>query len=325
MHADGPVVIALDGSLHSAQTLRWGMRAASRRDASVILARAARDPRELVVAGWYPILDPDLDADAEAQGYLADQVERERAQHPDLTIDSRVLHGPEVPELRRLSGEAQLLVVGASGRAGRGRIGSVSGHLAVHARCPVAVVRDEAVDGPTAAGSGDAPADPHRPVVVGVDGSPTSLVAAQVAASEAALLDAPLVVLHAHPTIADPYGRGMPNTAAFVDDAATDPTDPRHVAARTAADRLRADHPGLEVRVALVDDDPVHALVTVSRGAQLVVVGSRGLGAFRGMLLGAVSNEVVREAACTVLVMHGAEASRESDAPPDAGAARADD
>lgn len=306
MHADGPVVIALDGSLHSARTLRWGMDAAARRGARVLLTRAVRDPRELVVSGWYPVFDAGVDVAAEATQYLTEQLERESARYPDLEIETRVLHGPEVPELRKLSGEARLLVVGASGYGARGRIGSVSSHLAMHARCPVAVVRDEVDAG-----------DGHPPVVVGIDGSPMSLAASRAAATEASALGAPLVVLHAHPTIADPYGRGMPvpSTEALE----VDENDPTHVAAQAAAARLREDHPGLEVRLLLVDDDPVHALVTAARGAALVVVGSRGLGAFRGMLLGAVSNEVVRTAACTVLVMHDVEAPSEAAAAAEAG------
>jgi nucleotide-binding universal stress UspA family protein len=57
------------------------------------------------------------------------------------------------------------------------------------------------------------------------------------------------------------------------------------------------------VRVELVDDRPAHALVDASMRSSLVVVGSRGLGAFRGMLLGSVSHEVVRNATGPVLVV----------------------
>ena len=92
-----------------------------------------------------------------------------------------------------------------------------------------------------------------------------------------------------------------------------DVNDPTHRAAQAVAARLRTEHPGLEVRVALLDDDPAHALVAASKDAVLVVVGSRGLGAFRGMLLGSVSADVVRNAASTVLVLHDGL----HDGPPD--------
>jgi len=293
MNTDGPVVIAVDGSPHSDATLRWGLDEARMRGAHVLLARVYREPRELVEWSWYPLLGEELRLDTEAKKYLADVLEVERARHPDLTIDTLLLLGPEVSELRRVSGEAQLLVLGARGHAGRSRIGSVSGHLAAHARCPVAVVRGDAVPTP-----GSAPA-----VVVGVDGSPASLAAARTAAHEASLRGAPLVVVHARPTIADPYGRGMPALPPL-SDSKVDENDPTHRAALDVTQKLRGENPELEVRLALVDDDPVHALVVAARDAALLVVGSRGLGAFRGLLLGAVSREVVRDAICTVLVMH---------------------
>lgn len=295
MHTDGPVMIALDGSAHSDVTLRWGMDEASLRDAPVLLVRVYRMPHKFAQWSWYPIIDEDLGFDTEAKAYLAGHLAAERARHPAMRIDTREAHGPETPELRRLSEEAQLLVLGATGRTGRARIGSVSGHLAAHARCPMAVVRAK----------GAAPHDPAAPVVVGVDGSPASIDAARTAAREASLRAAALVVVHARPTITNPHGRGMP---ALVPLGSTiDEHDPTHQAAQDVADLLHGLHPDLDVHLELVDDDPVHALVHAARGASLLVVGSRGLGAFRGMLLGAVSNEVVRTAPSTVLVMHDGE------------------
>ncbi|WNB86959.1 universal stress protein [Cellulomonas sp. ATA003] len=191
MRADGPVVIAMDGSPHSAQTLEWGLTAAELREADVVLARAYQEPREMTQWSWYPILD-DLRFDTEAKQYLADTVDHATSRHPRLRITTRLLHGPEVPLLRDLTDDAQLLVVGARGHAGRSRIGRVAAHLAAHARCPVAVVRDVT--------------DEAGPVVVGVDGSPSSLAAADVAAQEATLREVPLVVVHARPPLPAPYG-----------------------------------------------------------------------------------------------------------------------
>jgi nucleotide-binding universal stress UspA family protein len=295
MRADGPVVIALDGSPHSDRTLGWGLQEASLRGADVILARAWIDPRELVEWSWYPVVAAELDAelDAEVTTYLAEKRAVAVDRYPSLTITTTVLQGGEVPVLRRLSESAQLLVLGVRGRAGHGRIGSISSHLAAHSRCDVVVVR----------GDQDAPLPAGAPVIVGVDGSRASLAAAEAAAREASIRSAPLVVLHARPTVADPYGRGMPALSPQYAES-IDENDPTHRAAQDVATRLRSRHPGLEVGVTLVDDDPAHALVEASHGAALVVVGSRGLGAFRGMLLGAVSNDVIRNATSTVLVLH---------------------
>lgn len=293
MLTDGPVVIAIDGSSHSVQTLRWGLDEAARREADVLLVRVYREPRELVEWSWYPLLGEDLGLDTEAKEYLAAQLVGAQASHPGLTIDTRLLCGAEVSELRRVSEQAQLMVIGTTGLAGHARLGSVSGHLAAHARCPVVLVRQDGEHATT-------------PVAVGVDGSPASLAAARTAAREAALREVPLVVVHARATVADPHGRGIPALPPMAD-GTIDETDPTHRAARDVVDLLRSESPGLDVRLELVDDDPVHALVVAAHDAQLLVLGSRGLGAFRGMLLGAVSNEVVRDAPTTVLVMHDGE------------------
>ena len=288
MRTDGPVVVALDGTPQSLETLDWGVAEAVRRRARVMIVRAVDDPWPVTAWSWYPIVD-DFDVDAEATEYLAGLRARVEERHPGLHVEVKVLHGQVVPSLRELSGGAQLLVVGARRRLGRARTGTIGAHVAAHARCPVAVVRTDP----------DHPVQPDAAVVVGVDGSSVSLAAAHVAAREAWMRGRPLTVVHARPTIPDPFGRG--NVPPLETDDADDPT---HKAAVVVAESLVEEHDGLTVDVALVDDDPADALSGLARGAALLVVGSRGLGAFRGMLMGSVSSAVVREASCPVLVVH---------------------
>lgn len=288
MRTDGPVVVALDGSPHSAHTLEWGVAEAVRRQADVLLVGVVDDSWQVTAWSWYPIVGLD-EVDTQMKEYLGEQVTSVAERHPGLKVSSRLLHGDVVPCLRELSADAQLVVVGAASRHGRSRTGTTGVHVAAHARCPVAVVRTDP----------EHPVQPDAPVVVGVDGSSASLVAAHVAAREAWMRGRPLTVVHARPTIPDPFGRGS------VPPLATDDEDhPTHKAARVVAESLRAENEGLTVEVALVDDDPADALAALSRGAALVVVGSRGFGGFRGMLLGSVSGAVVREATCPVMVVH---------------------
>ena len=271
MRTDGPVVVALDGSLHSAATLRWGLDEAVLRRAPAVLAGVVDRPPGSEAAEWYPTPYRRFDGEA---AYLDVLRDRQAARRPGVPLTSRVLRGPEVPALRTLSDDAQLLVVGALGRAGRDPVGRVGAHLAAQAGCPVAVVRDGGRRPAAARGRGDR----HRRL-------PSSRAAAAVAAREAALRGCPLLVVHAGHLSDDRSLRG----AGVVDQAVAE---------------LRARHPDLDVRGDLVALDPVEALLTRSAAAVLLVVGSRGLGPVRGALLGSVGSRVLHRAAVTVLVVH---------------------
>lgn len=303
----GPVIIALDGSPHSAQTLEWGMTEAALRGADVVLARACPGTREINAIGWYPLLEDQM-FEAESRSYLDHTLPRVRERWPEASVTTRLLHGSEVPVLRDASRDAQLLVVGARGRTGLRRLGSTSSHVAAHALCPVAVVRD--------AHPG---AESGAPVVVGVDGSAPSLAAARVAAHEASLRGAPLVVVHARPTHLGPFGEGVPAAGGTAPDgAAGSEGAPAETAGsgdqvEQLARALAAEHAGLEVSVDVRFEDPPRALLDAGKDAGLIVVGSRGLGAFRGLLLGSVSSEVLRKAVRTVLVVR----ARADDDSPD--------
>lgn len=295
MAQDGPVVIAVDGGGHSDETLRWGLAEADLRGADAVLVHSWEEPIQVSAWGWYPTTG-DWRPDVDAKRVLEEAAHRARRDDVPRRLTTRLLHGPTVPALVDASTDAQLLVVGAHSAPGSGRLGRVASHVATHAHAPVAVVRSRDA----------AHAPQHRPVVVGVDGSQASLCAARVAAREALLRSAPLVVLHARPTVADPYGL---RRAADLPLVPVEQDDPAWKASEVLADELRDEHPGLQVSVEVVDDDPAHALVTRSRSAALAVVGCRGLGAFRGMLLGSVSHDVLRGAGTTVLVVRGEHAA----------------
>ncbi|TQL04111.1 universal stress protein [Cellulomonas sp. SLBN-39] len=285
MRTDGPVVVALSREPGSEHVLAWGLSEATRLAAPVDLVEVVPEPRDTTLWAWTLTL-PDVVDDTDTRAHLADVLTREQARHPDLTITAHTPHGNPAAALRDLSADARLLVVGAGHRPHR--TGRVAAHVAAHARCPVAVVRPTTTRTP----------DGHpAPVVVGVDGSRAARHAATTAAAAAVARDAVLRVVHARPTVQAPYG------LAYLPPASED--DPTRTAARALVDDLVAYHPDLRTDLHVVDDDPAHALVQLASDAQLLVVGSRGLGAFPGMLLGSVSHEAVRHAPCTVLVVHG--------------------
>ena len=82
--------------------------------------------------------------------------------------------------------------------------------------------------------------------------------------------------------------------------------DPAADARRELDDAIataRTAHPKVQFRPVVVEGHPAPALVDASRGASLLVVGSRGHGEFAGMLLGSVSEHCVTKAHCPVLVL----------------------
>jgi nucleotide-binding universal stress UspA family protein len=141
-----------------------------------------------------------------------------------------------------------------------------------------------------------------RPVVAGVDGSPPSLVAAEHAARAAVQRGRPLHLVHGYlhalgyGVPVNPYDLGVPGPSE----------DGRAMLERAAAD-LAGRWSGLSVQVRQVAGGPAASLVEESGRAELVVVGSRGLGGFAGLLLGSVSTQVAGHARCPVLVVRPAE------------------
>jgi len=73
---------------------------------------------------------------------------------------------------------------------------------------------------------------------------------------------------------------------------------------------VRHEHPDLTVHTEVIEGHPAPTLIDASQGAELLVVGSRGHGAFVGMLLGSVSEHCVSHAQCPVgVVRHKRESS----------------
>ncbi|GAA2780184.1 universal stress protein [Kitasatospora sp. CM 4170] len=135
------------------------------------------------------------------------------------------------------------------------------------------------------------------PVLVGVDGSPESTAAAHWAAEEALRRGAPLRLVHVWPWLTD--GR-----AAFAD-ADTPPVGAQRMLTEIA-DTLRNGHPGLDVHTDVVLDAAVDGLVAAAEDAGLLVLGSRGLGGFTGLLLGSVSRATVARSSAPAVVVRPA-------------------
>ncbi len=132
-------------------------------------------------------------------------------------------------------------------------------------------------------------------IVVGVDGSPTSLRALEWAARQAELTGGVLepIVAWEWPTS---YGWALGLPAEFSPEA-----DAKKVLEDAVAP-VRAAHPKVRIVARVVEGHPAPVLVDASHGADLVVVGSRGHGEFVGMLIGSVSEHASTSSHCPVVI-----------------------
>lgn len=144
----------------------------------------------------------------------------------------------------------------------------------------------------------------YRTIVVGTDGSDTSLAAVDRAATVAADSAAELVIVCAY----TPAGRG---DTAGAEDALKDEAylvvgwTPAEETLRTAEERAAKAGAG-NIRTVAADGDPVEVLRTAARdaGADLLVVGNRGLNTLSGRILGSVPSDVARRSGVDVLIVH---------------------
>ena len=140
-------------------------------------------------------------------------------------------------------------------------------------------------------------------IVVGVDGSAHSRAALERAANEAAVHHVPLTVLTVHQAVRDVYG----SASHYGDDAAL--TEKAKEAAQADTDQVlaAAGSQPASVTVTAVHGLPVDELVKASEGADMVVLGRRGMGGFARMLMGSVTSQVAQHAQCPVLIVPSAD------------------
>lgn len=137
-------------------------------------------------------------------------------------------------------------------------------------------------------------------VIVGYDGSEHSSIAVDWAAAEATSRGVPLTLISATTIPLE----GMRFGGSVLSPDAIDDLLARLTAStQERADAASAAHPGLTVQVKVALGSPASVLVEASANADLAVVGSRGLGGFRGLLVGSVGVQVASSAACPAVVI----------------------
>ncbi|TDU74697.1 universal stress protein [Streptomyces sp. KS 21] len=131
-----------------------------------------------------------------------------------------------------------------------------------------------------------------RTLVVGVDGSPESRAAADWAAQEAARRDLHVHVVHAW--------LWQPLALPLVQDRDTEARRAEDIL-REAEGELTHRYPGLAVTAEVLSDAAVPALLHAAKGAELLVLGTRGHSALVGFLLGSYGQQVIAAAGCPVV------------------------
>jgi nucleotide-binding universal stress UspA family protein len=289
------IVVGYDGSESSSLALTWAMHAGKARGLPVLLAHVG--VAGIASVGASPVLaEGTHDALMRAEHEMVTKAEHQaRLEVPGVEVSSRILSGLPADALLGVLDDAEVLVVGSRGLGSFAEvlIGSTSLQVATHATCPVVVIRslDYVEPGPEAGR-----------VVVGVDGSSASAGALDLAFEEASLRGCGLTAVYAWEIPAfQAYGwLSVPPPDNVV------PVYERE-ATKVLAEALAGwteKYPDVDVRQVTVEATPAEALVNSSAGAEVVVVGSRGAGGFRQLLLGSVSHALLHRSLCPVAVVH---------------------
>ena len=140
-------------------------------------------------------------------------------------------------------------------------------------------------------------------IVVGYDGSEHASIAVDWAAAEAASRGTLLTIVAATTVPIE----GMRFGGSLLSPEAIDAWLERlQQAAQTRAEEIRSTQPGLDVAVKVALGTPASVLIDASAHADMIVVGSRGMGGFRGLLVGSVGVQVAGNSSCPAVVIRKA-------------------
>jgi nucleotide-binding universal stress UspA family protein len=250
-----PVVAGVDGSEESLRAVEWAACEARRHGAPLRLVSAAAMPPRMHAHGGVPRAVAD-ELYGESVRALSEAVTRAEEVTSRLLIDVSPLAGAPAHAVTVSGSGALMLVVGARGAGGFAAmlIGSVSRYAAMHAPCPLVVVRQEtsAVHGEIVVGIGD-PLDTGATLAFAFD--------------EAALRGATLVAVHSWNRFTSAGWRpaDAEQVSAEADKSLTESLAP-----------WRDKYPDVPVRCDVVHDHPGHVLASYAGRADLLVIGRHG-------------------------------------------------
>ena len=280
-----PVVVGVDGSEGSCLALAWAVEEATRRHLPL-----------LALCAWHSDYAPETVAplvstiEEQCRSVLEAATADVRKLTPGIELRTSTVRAQTASALIAASRDADTVVVGSRGLGAlkEALVGSTSMQLAAYASCPVVVVREVA-----------ARHGANRRVFVGVDGSDLSTEATGYAFEQASQRGLGLTVLHAWDATVYTSSVAMSALAETWNDLEVEQDGITSAAIAGWTEK----YPDVDVRTQVLQGRPADILVDASGGAELVVVGSRGRGGFRGLLLGSVSRSVLHRAHCPVAVI----------------------
>jgi nucleotide-binding universal stress UspA family protein len=281
------VVVGVDGSEPALRAVRLAADEAGRRNRPLRVVHGFIWPLLRVPVEPPPAGPPGSGLRHQAEEIVAAAVAEAQAAAPEVRVSGEIIDGQAAAALLGEAPTATMIVIGDRGLGGFTALvtGSVAIQVAEYAECPVLVARG------TDRATG--------PVVVGVDGSPRSQAAVEFAAEEASLRGSRLHAVHAytHPSSAGP---GDIQPLVYEEGQLRGEEDRIVAESLTGLDER---WPAVPVTRAVSHGRPAAVLAEASRTAQLVVVGAQGRGELSGLLLGSVSQGVLRHADCPVAVV----------------------
>jgi nucleotide-binding universal stress UspA family protein len=291
-----PVVVGIDGSDSALSAAAWAAAIAARRDLPVRLVHAV----DLPLVG-----PPDLVEVERLYEAVREQGQAYLDAANTAGVEAELKDGPVVPTLVEESRQASVLVLGSRGTGGFTGllVGSIPMAVAGRAHCPVVVVRSRDGEPPPVDG----------PVVVGVDGTPTSEAAVAFAFAEASARGSDLIAVHA-------WSDTVIDTVLASGSPVWDFAPAQLHATEILAERLagwQERYPDVRVTREVVQVRPATALMSHAETAGLVVVGTRGRGGVLGLLLGSTSQQLLQHAPCPVAVVHGVSPDDQAEAAGD--------
>ncbi|MEU2035868.1 universal stress protein [Nocardia amamiensis] len=287
------VIVGTDGSPASARAVAWAAQTAADRGRRLIVTHGYDLAAARSVAGSYDVLVPSVIETLRHHGQeavaSAELIAREA--HPDLEIDTQLSDRNPAELLIDLSSEAHLVVLGATPGVGYfAHLGSTLLAVVSQGTGSIVVVRHEGTEQVSRSG----------PVVVGVDASPVGESAIEAAFHEASERDAELVVVHAWSDLSEGRFAGT----SYLDIPIAELETAEHALLSERLAGWQEKFPDVAVTRRVYLSGPRNHLTEWSKAAQLIVVGSRGRGGFRGLLFGSTSNYLVQHAHCPVMVVH---------------------